>query len=158
MSLKRIGLAVALAAAVGVPAAWAGTAEVAAYGTATSGSLNVTSGVLVLGTSAELKGVWLDDTRACTEKRRLRVTVEIFYTPDVGEAQRIRRTRAGRVANCAEGGPNFGFNLRASRNGLACPDGTWKPGGYSFLTTTKDTRSGLEASASLLWQKEEGTC
>ena len=34
--------------------------------------------------------------------------------------------------------------------GLACADGSWKPGRYSFLTTTTEPTRRLQASASLV--------
>ncbi len=155
MTRTAVVAAIAFALTLGASSA-AAAYEPAAYGTATRGTLNVTSGVLVLPKVAEMKGVWLDDTRSCAETRRLRVTVEVFYSRGA-TTSRVRLAKTGPVANCAEGGPNFGFVVRASRHGLACPSGRWKPGSYSFLTTTRDLRSGLAASASLLWQKT-GSC
>ncbi len=152
MALKTITAAVSVAAALGAATASAAY-EPAAYGTAKSGTFSVTSGVLVLPKSAELKGVWLDDTLSCSETRTLQVKVEVFYSPSSGAAKHKKLSKSGLVGNCAEGGPNFGFLFRAKKYGMGCASGAWKPGSYSFLTTTKDATSGLEASASLLWQK-----
>lgn len=54
--------------------------------------------------------------------------------------------------NCAEGGPNFGYDLTARAAGMACPNGRWKPGYYSFVTTVRDRTSGLAAQASLHYE------
>jgi hypothetical protein len=148
--------AAAAALALSAPAAL-GANEPTAFATATSGNLNVVSDVLLAAASAEMKGVWFNDARPCSETRRLRVEVEVFYSRGT-TTSRVRLAKTGRVANCAEGGPNFGFVFRPARHGLACPNGKWKPGSYSFLTTAKDLRSGLAASASLLWQKTGGSC
>jgi hypothetical protein len=154
MGLRTIVAAASAAAALGTAAGTAGGAyEPAAYGTAQSGTLNVTSGALVLRKAAELKGVWLDDSLPCSEQRTLEVHVEVFFTPRSGPGRRKKLSKTGAVANCAEGGPNFGFLFRPRRYGMGCRNGAWKRGDYSFLTTTKDTTSGLTASASLLWQK-----
>ena len=154
--MKRILAAAAVTAALAAPAALAAD-EPAAFGAAKSGSLSVTSGVLLGPKSTDLRGVWLDETRPCAETRTLRVTVEVFFSAASGATKRARLTKSGRVGNCAEGGPNFGFAFRPARYGMACRSGAWKPGSYSFATTTKDLRSGLTAIASLTWRKT-GAC
>ena len=155
MTRRMISAAAAVALGLGAPAAL-GANEPIAFATATRGSLNVVSDVLLAASSAEMKGVWFNDARPCSEGRRLRVNIEVFYSRGA-TTSRVRLAKTGSVANCAEGGPNFGFFFRPSRHGLACPNGKWKPGSYSFLTTAKDLRSGLTASASLLWDKR-GSC
>jgi hypothetical protein len=146
-----------LAAAVALCAPAAAAFEPTAYATAKNGTFTVVSGVLVLPKATELNGVWLDDTLGCTEQRTLRVAVEVFYSSATGATKRKRLSRTGSVANCAEGGPNFGFLFRAQRYGFACANGAWKPGSYSLATTTTDLAGGLSASASLVWQKT-GAC
>lgn len=143
----------AATAALCTPAAAA--FEPTAYATAKSGTFTVVSGVLVLPKAAELKGVWLDDTLSCSEQRTLRVAIEVFYSSDTGATKRKRLSRTGSVANCAEGGPNFGFLFRARRYGFACANGAWKPGSYSLATTTTALASALSASANLAWQKTD---
>ncbi len=87
----------------------------------------------------------------------LRVRATIFYTPASGPTKRVVRNRKGRVGNCSEGGPNLGFTIKAKRHGLACADGTWRPGTYSFITRTTHRASKLRAIGSLTWEKT-GTC
>lgn len=150
-----IGTLVA-AAALAVPAATAAN-EPAAYGMATKGTLDVVSGVLVSARAVDLRGVWLDDTKPCSQTRTLRVSIEVFYSSSTGATKRTKLAKSGAVANCAEGGPNFGYTFNAAARGYACASGVWKPGNYSFVTTTRDTASGLVASASLSWTKK-GSC
>ena len=101
----------------------------ASTGMAQRGSLKVVSRVLLSPTGGEMKGVWLD-----------------------GKATRIRRARTGTVDNCAEGGPNFGFDLRPRVYKMACANGRWRPGRYSMTVKTTHVRSGLIAQASLYHQ------
>jgi hypothetical protein len=155
MVTKAVAGALALAAALAATAAAAH--EPFAFGTAKDASFSVTSGVIVAPRSAELRGVWLDDTRPCSERRVLRVSVEVFYSSASAATKRKHLVKSGRVGNCAEGGPNFGFLFRAARYGFACPSGAWKPGSYAFATTTKDVAGGLTAVASLNWDKV-GAC
>ena len=121
-----------------------------AYGMAQKGTLKIVAGVLVTAKGAELKGVWLDDTKGCLVKRTLAVSILVDRVPKQGGATtRVRRSRSGAVDNCAEGGPNFGYDLTARAARMACPDGRWKPGYYSFVTKVRDQTSGLVAQASL---------
>ena len=124
-----------------------------AYGMAQKGTLKVVAGVLVTAKGAELKGVWLDDTKGCLVKRTLAVSILVDRVPKPGGATtRVRRSRSGAVDNCAEGGPNFGYDLTARAARVACPDGRWKPGYYSFVTTVRDRAGGLVAQASLHYE------
>lgn len=124
-----------------------------AYGTAEKGTLKVVAGVLVTAKGAELKGVWLDGTKGCLAKRTLAVSILVDRVPKPGGATtRVRRSRSGPVDNCAEGGPNFGYDLTARAARMACPDGRWKPGYYSFVTRVRDRTSGLVAQASLHYE------
>ena len=134
----------------------AGTAAAAddpsAYGMAQRGSFKVVSNVLLSSTGGEMKGVWLDGKAGCLDRRTLRVTIRIDLVSAAGKTTRIRRTRQGAVDNCAEGGPNFGFDLRPRTYGMGCASGRWRPGRYSMTTTTLDLRSGISAHASLYHQ------
>ncbi|HSO01572.1 MAG TPA: hypothetical protein VLS46_03505 [Gaiellaceae bacterium] len=124
----------------------------AAYGIAQRGSLKVVSVVRLEPKGGEMKGVWLDAKVGCREQRTLRVSLQIDLVNAAGKTTRVRRERSGLVDNCAEGGPNFGFDLAPRGYGLGCPDGRWKPGRYSMTTRTAHTRSGLVAHASLYHQ------
>jgi hypothetical protein len=57
--------------------------------------------------------------------------------------------------NCAEGGPNVGFTFSPAEAGMACPNGSWKPGRYDFLTRARHVRSGVVAVATLGWTKKK---
>jgi hypothetical protein len=123
-----------------------------ATGVAEKGSLKVVSRALLSSRNAELMGVWLNENRPCAEQRRLRVS---FLADLVRGATTTRRSgaRSGLVANCAEGGPNFGFIKTATALGMACPSGRWKPGRYDFVVRTFDPVSRLRATASLTYQE-----
>jgi hypothetical protein len=97
-----------------------------------------------------MRAVWNDTRVPCTVSRRLRVRVLVDRVAS-GKTTRARRSGTFRDTNCAEGGPNVGFTLRARAVGMACPNGRWKPGLYHFLTRAKEPKRGLEASASLDW-------
>ncbi len=143
-------LLIALSLAVAAPALAAD--DPAAYGVAQRGSLKVVSGVLLGPAGGEMKGVWLDGKRGCLERRTLRVSIQIDLVTATGKTTRIKRSRQGLVDNCAEGGPNFGFDLAPRTYRMACPNGRWKPGRYSLTTKTTHVRSGLVAQASLYHQ------
>jgi hypothetical protein len=117
-------------------------AEPFAFAQAERGSLRVVSGASVGARDADLRGVWLDETVGCDQFRSLRVAVLVDLARG-STTRRVARARIGAVRNCAEGGPNFGFTLRASRIGLGCPNGTWRPGFYTFVvrTTHRATRT-----------------
>ena len=123
-----------------------------AYGMAQRGSLKVVSNVLLSPTGGEMKGVWLDGKRGCLDTRPLRVSIQIDLVSAAGKTTRIKRSRRGNVDNCAEGGPNFGFDLTPKAYKMACANGRWKPGRYSLTTRTLDIRSGILAQASLYHQ------
>jgi hypothetical protein len=124
----------------------------AATGMAQHGSLKVVSRVLLSPTGGEMKGVWLDGKQTCLTKRTLRVSIQIDLVSAAGGTTRIAQARSGSVDNCAEGGPNFGFDLRPRAYKMACPNGRWKPGRYSMTIKTTHVRSGLIAHASLYHQ------
>ena len=145
----RVILAV-LALALAAPALAAD--EPSAYGMAKRGSFKVVSNVLLSPRGGEMKGVWLDGKVGCLDKRTLRVSIQIDLVSPSGTTTRIKRTRQGSVDNCAEGGPNFGFDLAPRAYRMACANGRWRPGRYSLITTTLDVRSGISAQASLYHQ------
>jgi hypothetical protein len=123
-----------------------------AFGIAQQGSFKLVSNVLLSPTGGEMKGVWLDGKRGCRDTRTLRVSIQIDLVSAAGKTMRIRRSRQAAVDNCAEGGPNFGFDLTPKRYGMACRNGRWKPGRYALTTRTTDVRTGLMAQASLYHQ------
>jgi len=123
-----------------------------AYAMAQRGSLKVVSNVLLSPRGGEMKGVWLDGKRGCLDTRPLRVSIQIDLVAAAGKTTRIKRSRRGNVDNCAEGGPNFGFDLTPKAYKMACADGRWKPGRYALTTRTLDIRSGILAQASLYHQ------
>ena len=123
-----------------------------ATGMAQRGTLKVVSRVLLSPTGGEMKGVWLDGKATCLTKRALRVSIQIDLVSAAGKTTRITRARSGSVDNCAEGGPNFGFDLKPRAYKMACANGRWKPGRYSMSVTTTHVRSGLIAQASLYHQ------
>ena len=141
---------IALTLAVAAPALAAD--DPSAYGMAQRGSFKVVSGVLLSPTGGEMKGVWLDVSRPCRERRRLTVRMQIDLVRPDGSTKRARFVRFGLVDNCAEGGPNFGFDLRPKALRMACPNGRWLPGRYSMTTRAVEGRVALSASASLYHQ------
>ena len=143
-------LLIALTLAVAAPALAAD--DPAAYGMAQRGTFKVVSGVLLSPTGGEMKGVWLDGKLGCLDRRTLRVSIQIDLVSPGGRTTRIKRSRQGAVDNCAEGGPNFGFDLAPRAYKMACANGRWKPGRYSLTTRTLDIRSGILAQASLYHQ------
>ncbi len=123
-----------------------------AYGMAQRGSLKVVSNVLLNPTGGEMKGVWLDGQKGCRDRRTLRVAIHIDLVLPAGKTIRVKRSRTGFVDNCAEGGPNFGFDLAPRALGMGCANGRWRPGRYSMNTKTTHVASGLIAQASLYYQ------
>jgi hypothetical protein len=118
------------------------------------GTLHLTSAVYVGPKSVDLMGVWQDRKVKCTVSRRLKVKGEVDYIPFGGTPRRpFVRTRTFPDVNCAEGGPNVGFTVTARQLGLACPNGTWKPARYNFLTRTTEPTRKLAATASVNWAK-----
>ncbi|MBD0339276.1 MAG: hypothetical protein ICV67_08335 [Thermoleophilia bacterium] len=149
--MRRLLLATAAAAALAVPVAVAADLP-SATGMAQRGTLKVVGRVLLDERGGELKGVWLDARRPCSVRRTLRVSYLADHVRG-GTTTRRRGTRTGLVQNCAEGGPNFGFDVTARGLGMACPSGRWRPGFYSITVRTFDPASGLTASASLYRQE-----
>ncbi len=116
------------------------------------GSFKVVSNVLLSKSGGEMKGVWLDGKVGCLDTRTLRVSIQIDLVSAAGKTTRIKRSRQGAVDNCAEGGPNFGFDLAPRAYKMSCANGRWRPGRYSLTTRTLDIRSGISAHASLYHQ------
>jgi hypothetical protein len=143
-------LLTALSLAVAAPALAAD--DPSAYGMAQRGSFKVVSSVLLSRTGGEMKGVWLDNKRGCLDRRALRVSMQIDLVSPAGRTTRLKRSRQGFVDNCAEGGPNFGFDLAPKAYKMACANGRWKPGRYAMTVKTTHVRSGLIAQASLYHQ------
>ena len=135
-----------------VAASAAAADQPAAYGMAQRGSLKVVSSVLLNPTGGEMKGVWLDGRKGCLDRRTLRVAIRIDLVSPAGKTTRVTRSRTGFVDNCAEGGPNFGFDLSPRALGMGCTNGRWRPGRYSLNTKTTHVASGLIAQASLYYQ------
>ncbi|MEX2210334.1 MAG: hypothetical protein WD689_01025 [Gaiellaceae bacterium] len=143
--------AVALLALLVVPAALAADRP-AATAVAERGSQKVVSRVLLSERGGELKGTWYDTKVPCTANRQLRVS----YLADLvvgAKTTRKRGAKTGPAPNCAEGGPNFGFDVTARGFGMACPSGRWKPGRYAITVRTFDPVSELRAVASLYYQE-----
>ena len=124
--------------------------EPSTFGTARLGSLTVTASVFVGAKDVDMRGVWNDTKVACTVSRPLRVRVLVDRVVG-GKTNRVLRSGTFPDTNCAEGGPNVGFTLKARSIGLACANGRWKPGRYHFLTRAREPTRKLEASASLDW-------
>ena len=143
-------LLVVLALLLAAPAA--AVDQPAAYGMAQRGSLKVVSNVLLSPTGGEMKGVWLDGKKGCLDRRTLRVAIHIDLVSPAGKTTRVKRSRTGFVDNCAEGGPNFGYDLAPKALGMGCSNGRWRPGRYSLNTKTTHVASGLIAQASLYYQ------
>jgi len=126
--------------------------EPGTYGMAQRGSFKLVAGVILNERGGEMKGVWIDAKQGCLARRTLQVSLAIDLVNAAGTTTRVKRWRRGLVDNCAEGGPNFGFDLAPRALGLGCPSGRWKPGRYSMTTRVKDLRTGLLAQASLYRQ------
>ena len=126
--------------------------EPGTFGMAQRGSFKLVAGVILNDRGGEMKGVWLDAKQGCLARRALRVAISIDLVDASGKTTRVKRSRSGLVENCAEGGPNYGFDLVPRRLGLGCASGRWKPGRYSMTTRVTDVRSELLAQASLYRQ------
>ena len=141
------------ALAVALPA----SAEPEVFASAVDGDLMVSSSILVSGRATDMRGGWVKESLPCSTIRRLKVAIIVERVPGSGGARVVRKSKSRLVMNCAEGGPNMGFNLTARSLGMNCPDGRWKPGRYSLATTTTHLATGLKAIASLGWRKS-GAC
>jgi hypothetical protein len=134
-----------------------GADEPVAFASAHIGTLSVTSGIFVEPKAVGLRGVWQDTALPCTVNRRLWVHAVVDFVPAGRRGRAVARTAFFKDANCAEGGPNVGFQLSAKTVGFACPNGTWRPARYNFLTQATEPKRHLTATASLIWIKR-GRC
>lgn len=152
MHRKRLTGAVVLTAVLaGTVTALASTPPPSAFGHARQGALELVSGAVLDDRTAYLMGTFSNPKSPCTATRRVRVNGTVVFLTQAGARKTVRRSGLFTALNCAEGGPNRGFTLTARAMGLACPNGKWKRGNYSFVTETVDVRTGLRAVASLLW-------
>jgi hypothetical protein len=140
-------VAVLVAAPAAGAADWPGT-----FGLAERGSLKLVAGVLLHPTGGEMKGVWIDSRQSCLTRRTLRVSIQIDLVNPNGTTTRVRRSKRALVENCAEGGPNYGYDLTPRAWKLGCRSGRWKPGRYAMTTRVTDVRTGLVAQTSLYHQ------
>jgi hypothetical protein len=146
---RKVFTALVVVGALALPAT-AG-AEISTFSEAKLGELRVLSSVLLTRGAVDMMGGWLNEARPCTAERRLRVVARIYRTR--GNATSVTGDNVTRrMMNCAEGGPNLGFQFDAR---FACPDGSWKPGRYEFVTRTRHLASGLVSVASLGWTKRK---
>jgi hypothetical protein len=128
--------------------------EPGTFATARDGQLIVVSSVIVGRRTVEMMGGWNDEALPCTNYRRLDVRILVDRVRGA-QTQRRSRLKSEARRNCAEGGPNLGFVLRASGLGMACADGTWRPGHYDFVTNTFHRARRLRSIASLFFTKTE---
>ena len=151
--MRRTSLVIAVVVAALALSATAG-AGINSFAEARRGNLHVLSSVLLSGKSVDMRGGWFNTSLSCTASRRLRVHAQIQRTAgNSSVATGMAKTR--RVMNCAEGGPNVGFTLAPADAGMACPNGSWKPGRYDFLTRTRHVRGGVVAVATLSWTRRK---
>lgn len=159
VTLVAVGLAVGLAAAALSGAASSRQSESidpSSFGTAQLGSLKVVSGVVITEKNVVLNGGWYDDKISCRKNRRLRVKAKInISAPGAMASRNVNRSGSFLAPNCAEGGPSVGFTITARQAKSACADGSWKPGAYSFMTTTTEPARKLKAVDSLVWQVDD---
>jgi hypothetical protein len=149
MKLRALALVLVLLL---LPAAALAADQPGTFGMAQRGSFKLVAGVLLSERGGEMKGVWTDAKKTCKVRRVLRVAIDIDLVNPNGTTTRVKRSRRGAVDNCAEGGPNFGFDLAPRKLGLGCSGGRWKPGRYAMTTSVTDVATGLIAQASLYRQ------
>ena len=157
MRKLRLTVSAAVVVAAGAMPAAAQAIDPGTFASAEDGSLLIASSVLVEDTSADMRGFWTDESVTCTASRRLRVTIRVDREVNGDRRSVVRRRKSGLVRNCAEGGPNFGFTVRAANAGVACPDGSWRRGRYDMSTTTRFLDTGFKVTASLFF-RIRGSC
>ena len=152
--MRRATIFVLATLAAGLTAAASAEAagEPSVFAASRIGTLDVISAVHVHPKDVDLLGGWVDMSFRCTATRLLTVRGEVDYVPFGQSGSRVERKRTSRVTNCAEGGPNTGFSLGARAIGYGCANGRWKPGQYTFVTTSVDHRKRLRAIASVGWE------
>jgi hypothetical protein len=151
MRRAQLAISTAVAGAALAIAPAAAVADPNTFASAKRGKLLVSSSVLVGNRNAEMMGGWNNPRVACNVDRRLTVRILIDRVRG-GNTDRVRRKKTGPVTNCAEGTPNFGFVIRAADVGLACPDGSWRPGLYTYVTNTFHHASRLRAIGTLFFR------
>jgi hypothetical protein len=153
-TVLALGSVAAAMLAATTPTASAAT-DPGTFATARDGNLIVVSSVLVTARRVEMMGGWNNESQSCNVERRLDVEILIDRVR-AGNTTRFVDEISAPVQNCAEGGPNLGFQLRASDVGMACAtSGKWRPGHYSFVTDTLHRRRGLRAIASLFFTRKD---
>jgi hypothetical protein len=153
-TVLALGSVAAAMLAATTPTASAAT-DPGTFATARDGNLIVVSSVLVTARRVEMMGGWNNESQSCNVERRLDVEILIDRVR-AGNTTRFVDEISAPVQNCAEGGPNLGFQLRASDLGMACAtSGKWRPGHYSFVTDTLHRRRGLRAIASLFFTEKD---
>ena len=145
--MRRPALVIAVLATALAFSATAAAAP-ATFGEARQGGLHVISSILWANRSVDMRGGWFNNNVSCLANRRLHVEIQIQRTRG-GSGSGFGEGKTGLVMNCAEGGPNFGFTISPTQAGMACPNGTWRPGRYDLLTRTRHVHSGLTAVATL---------
>lgn len=151
MRTSQVVVSMAVTAAAFALAPAAAMADPNTFASARQGALLVSSSVLVANRSVDMMGGWINENVPCNADRRLTVRILIDRVRG-SNTDRARRKKTGRVTNCAEGGPNFGFTLTATDVGMACPDGSWKPGRYDYVTDTRHHASGLRTIGTLFFR------
>jgi hypothetical protein len=154
MGRSQLFFSAAVAGAALAIAPAAAVADPNTFASAQRGKLLVSSSALVTNRNAEMMGGWTNENVACNVDRRLTVRILIDRVRG-GNTDRFSRKKTGRVTNCAEGGPNFGFTISARAAGMACPDGTWKPGLYDYVTNTFHHSSRLRAIGTLFFRRSD---
>jgi hypothetical protein len=137
--MARILLIFGLAACVVLAAASLASAgdkarEPAVFSSAELGSFEIISGILVESKTVDQRGVWLDDTLACSKKRTLRVRATIFYTPASGPTKRVVRNRKAGSATAPRAARTLAS--RSSRSAMA----SRAPTGQGYPAPTPSSR------------------
>jgi hypothetical protein len=157
MRRSRLALVLAVAGAAFMAAGPAAASHLPlTFGISRKGPLDVSAVIHVDHRVVDMRGGWNSTAIPCTAFRTLRVRAFVEYTPATGAPIRRQRIRRRAVMNCAEGGPNSGFTLSARSLGMACPNGTWRPGQYSLATNTRHIATGTVAIATLDFRKLGG--
>lgn len=136
-------------------------------GEAVSGSLRVVSTVAATHGQVLLRGGWMDQTLDCSVFRGLRIGAILRFENLRGTLKRtMTRGRKGAVRNCTGESPNFGFRIRASDTvprpeghhphlSLACANGRWRSGSYSFTVRTTHRLTMVSSVATVTWVNAE---
>ena len=151
--MKRTFLAATAAVSVLVlPPAAQAAHEPAALGSAIRGSLIVSSQIVGAPRLVVFSGGWLNDAVPCNQARRLVLRASIDFRSRT-QTRTVFRRREGIRLNCAEGGPNLERTVRAARVNLACANGRWRPGLYTFVARTRHVATGVVSVVTLDWRQ-----